>query len=317
MDYAVIAYYHFFHVEDPHAEAKSHKAFLASLEGKGRIYFAEEGVNAQLALHKKHLNAYYQYLQNDSRYEGVDIKIQWFDEPPFAKLTVKGKKQLVALDRKVDLSNRGEYMTPTEWKEQLESKDANTVVIDVRNNYESAIGHFSGAIKPDVATFREFNQWLEDFKKEHDPKTTKLMTYCTGGIRCEIFSPLLKEAGYEHVYQLKGGVIRYGEEKGDTHWEGKLFVFDDRLVIPLDTMKENTIGSCHFCSKAADTYYNCANMDCNALFVACSDCISNTSGCCGTHCQHTGRVRAFDSTTRVKPFRKLAHDEKLALSSGK
>jgi UPF0176 protein len=313
MDFAVIAYYHFFSIENPQKEAMEHKAFLASLGAKGRIYFAKEGINAQLALHKEHLDRYLQYLEADPRYSGVDIKIQWFDEPPFAKLTVKGKEQLVALDCKVDLSKRGEYMNPTDWEKRLETKDPHTVVVDVRNNYESGIGHFEGALRPDVETFREFTTWLEAFKKEYDPKTTTVMTYCTGGIRCELFSPLLKEAGYENVYQLQGGVIRYGEEKGDSHWLGKLFVFDDRLVIPLDNMRQNTISQCHKCSEAADTYYNCANMDCNTLFVSCSCCIKETSGCCSPDCQEKGRVRPFDAEARVRPFRKLDHEQKAGL----
>lgn len=313
MNYAVIAYYHFFSVENPQKEAEAHKAFLSNLDGKGRIYFAPEGINAQLALHKDHLEAYWDFLEEDPRYQDVDIKVQWFDELPFAKLTVKAKKQLVALDRPVDLSLRGKYLSPEEWAERMESNDPNTVIIDVRNNYESAIGHFEGAIQPDVETFREFTTWLEEFKKEYDPKTTRVMTYCTGGIRCELFSPLMKEAGYEDVFQLKGGVIRYGEEKGDRHWKGKLFVFDDRLVVPLDSMKENVISECHHCKKAEDTYYNCANMDCNALFVSCKCCIKETRGCCSEKCKADGRVRAFDAEARYRPFRKLPFAEKQAL----
>jgi UPF0176 protein len=315
MDYAVIAYYHFFSIENPQKEAEEYKIFLASLGGKGRVYFAHEGVNAQLAVHKDQLPIYEEYLNRDSRYEGVDVKVQYFDEAPFAKLTVKAKKQLVALDCKVDLSKRGEYITSEQWARRIEAKDPKTVILDVRNNYESAIGHFEGAIQPDVATFREFTSWLEDFKKEYDPKTTTVLSYCTGGIRCELFSPLMKEAGYDKVYQLKGGVIRYGEEQGDRHWNGKLFVFDDRLVVSLDNMKDNVINACKFCHQPEDTYYNCANMDCNDLFVACPSCIKEAKGCCCKNCLETGRVRYFDPEARYRPFRKLPFDEKKALSS--
>lgn len=315
MEYAVIAYYHFFEIENPEQEAKIHKEFLETINGRGRIYFASEGVNAQLALHRDSLDAYKEFLSRDPRFSGADIKVQYFDEPPFAKLTVKSREQLVALDKKVDLSKRAEYISPEDWAKVIEEQDENTIIIDVRNNYESEIGHFEGAIKPDLENFREFVELAENLKKSYDAKKTRILTYCTGGIRCELFTPLLKEQGFEEVYQLHGGVIKYGEKLGDKHWHGKLFVFDDRLAVPLDQAhEENRISHCCFCHQEADQYFNCANMDCNALFIACSDCIKEHQGCCGSECIEHGRVRTFDPDQRSRPFRKLSFEEKQAIS---
>lgn len=313
MKYKVLAYYLFKPIDDPLKEAERHKKFLETLDSKGRIYVGKDGVNAQCSVKDTDLEAYLDWLQGDPLYSDVPVKIHEWHEHPFAKLTVKMRKQLVAVDREVDLSKRGEYLTPKLWRETLENKDPDTLVIDVRNNYESDVGHFEGAIKPDIETFREFPEFARDLAQKCDPKKTKLMIYCTGGIRCEIYAPILIEQGFEKIYQLKGGVIQYGLDEGSKHWNGKLFVFDDRLVVPIANDKEETIATCHFCAKSADAYYNCANMDCNKLFTACPDCASAHKGCCSTACMSEGRVRAFSSDKYPKPFRKLPHNEKEAL----
>ena len=141
------------------------------------------------------------------------------------------------------------------------------------------------------------------------------MMYCTGGIRCELYSALLKDEGFETVYQLKGGVIQYGLQEGKQHWRGKLFVFDDRMVVPISGDNDEVISKCRFCDEKSDTYYNCANMDCNELFIACPKCVSARKACCSENCLEHGRVRAFHSDARPKPFRKLSKDQKSAPTS--
>jgi UPF0176 protein len=210
----------------------------------------------------------------------------------------------------VDFSERGAHLSPAEWKKELDAQDENTIMIDVRNAYESKVGKFKGAIVPPLDTFREFPQFVEQLKQKYDVKKTKVIMYCTGGIRCEFFSPLVKKAGFENVYQLEGGVIKYGLQEGKEHWEGKLFVFDDRMVIPICEENQEIISSCSFCGVASDTFYNCANMDCNELFLACPSCIEEKKGCCCGVCLQTGRVRGFAKTAHPKPFRKLSFEEK-------
>lgn len=313
MEYRVLAYYVFTPMGDPVVEVKRQREILTSLDGRARIYISEEGVNAQLSLPASNVEAYIDWLHLDPRYQEAEVKLHEWPEHAFAKLTVKVRRELVAVDRKIDLSKRGAYLTPSQWKAKLEEKDSDTILIDVRNNYESDVGYFEGAILPDLETFRGFPGYAKHLAETVDTKKTKVMMYCTGGIRCELYSALLKEEGFDTVYQLKGGVIQYGLQEGKEHWRGKLFVFDDRMVVPISQDNEEIISHCKFCNEKSDTYYNCANMDCNELFIACPKCAEREKGCCCPKCLSEGRVRAFVSSERPKPFRKLSYDEKVTL----
>ncbi len=315
MEYNVIAYYIIRSVEDPLEEVKAHKNFLSTLDARGRIYISEAGVNAQLSVAAKDLPAYKAWLKERALYQAVDLKMHDWHDHAFAKLTVKYRKELVAMGMEADFSQRGEHISPKEWKARLDARDENTIVIDVRNSYEAKVGLFEGAIVPPLETFREFPEFVETLKKTYDPKKTKVMMYCTGGIRCEFFSPLMKKAGFENVYQLEGGVIKYGLKEGKEHWKGKLFVFDDRLVVPICEENKETISNCIFCGRESDVFYNCANMDCNELFLACPSCLEEKKGCCSSKCLETGRVRAFAKDPHPKPFRKLSFEEKQKLSA--
>lgn len=313
MEYRVLAYYVFTSIESPEAEVKRHKDFLHTLDGRARIYISSEGINAQLSLPTANVDAYVDWIYADERFREAEIKLHEWPEHAFAKLTVKVRKELVAVDRKIDLSKRGTYLSPSEWKAKLDAQDKETILIDVRNNYESDVGYFEGAILPDLETFRGFPEYAKHLAQTVDTKKTKVMMYCTGGIRCELYSALLKEEGFETVYQLKGGVIQYGLQEGKKHWRGKLFVFDDRMVVPISQDNDEVISVCKFCGEKSDTYYNCANMDCNALFLSCSKCVQEREGCCSSKCQTEGRVREFALDVHPKPFRKLSRDEKARL----
>src|SRR6185437_4480240 len=230
-----------------------------------------------------------------------------YHEQVFPRATVKLRPQLVAMDTEVDLSLTGAHLNAEEWNEMLQNRDDDTLLIDVRNDYEWELGHFEGAQLPELEQFREFPRYARELKEHRDLKKTKVMMYCTGGIRCELYSALLKQEGFEHVYQLDGGVIKYGLEKGSSNWKGKLFVFDDRLSIPISEKEEGSIIShCRMCGIASDTYHNCANVDCNELFIACPDCAETMKGCCQAECQSAPRVRAFEKRDRPKPFRRLS-----------
>ncbi len=130
------------------------------------------------------------------------------------------------------------------------------------------------------------------------------MMYCTGGIRCELYSPILREMGFEKLYQLQGGVINYGLQEGNRHWKGKLFVFDDRLAISIDGKESEPIAQCTHCLTSEDTYYNCANMDCNELFICCPSCVQVYHGCCAYSCMQATRLRPLDGKSGNKPFRR-------------
>ncbi|MCH9620971.1 MAG: hypothetical protein S4CHLAM20_03830 [Chlamydiia bacterium] len=315
MEIAVIAYYVIKEIDDPMQKIKTHKKFLESIDCKGRIYIGNEGVNAQISVAKKDLDKYLDFLKEDPLYESADIKIHEDTEHRFAKLIVKFREQIVALDEKVDFENRGDYITPEEWEKKLDEKDENTIIIDVRNNYESEVGHFDGALKPDKKTFREFIEYADNLAKMADKEKKTVLMYCTGGIRCEFYSPLMKERGFKNVHQLKGGVIAYGLQRGSKHWKGKLFVFDDRLVVPISKDNNEVISKCKFCGELSDIFYNCANMDCNDLFLSCKKCAEDMKGCCSEGCIKAPRVREMDKAEgRPTPFRKLSFEEKQSLS---
>lgn len=315
--YVVFAYYHFLTppdvLENVESYIKHHKKFLETKDAKGRIYINEQGINGQMSIHEKDAESYIAWLHSHPVFKNVEIKVHLHNEHAFAKLTVKYRKQLVALDAEVDLRLIGQHLSSGEWKDMLDKKDPDTILIDVRNDYEWKVGHFEGAILPELETFRDFSDYIEHLKKLYDAKKTKVMMYCTGGIRCELYSALMKQKGFDTIYQLQGGVIKYGLEEGVKHWKGKLFVFDDRMVVPISKDQAAPISQCYQCHQPSDTYYNCANMDCNALFLSCPECVKNMKGCCCEKCTHETRVRSFEPRANPKPFRKLPFDEKKAL----
>jgi len=303
MQYWILAYYAIEPIEDPRAEVVRHKEFFNGKDFRGRIYLSEQGINGQASGSAESAQEYMDWLRSDPRFSSVPFKIHPAKEHAFPKMTVKYRKQLVAIDCEVDFSKRGESLSPSAWKKMLEKRGPETLLLDVRNDYEWKAGHFEGAELPQLEQFRHFPGYAKRLKKERDPKAPVMM-YCTGGIRCEYYSAVLKQEGFEKVYQLDGGVIQYALEEGSDLWKGKLFVFDDRLVVPLDE-KGGTISVCSYCKNPNDVYYNCANMDCNALFFCCLDCLRAHQGCCSDGCR-TGRVRPFKES--AKPFRKMACD---------
>jgi UPF0176 protein len=316
MDIIMIAYYVIERIENPKEVIKRHKSFLQGIDSKGRIYIGKQGVNAQLSVARVDLKKYLDFLKSDPLYYSADIKLHEDSVHRFAKLTVKERDQIVALDQEVNFTYRGEYISPEDWNKKLDERDENTIIIDVRNNYESDVGYFEGALKPDKRTFREFIEYadkLADVTENKDDKT--VLMYCTGGIRCEFYSPLMKERGFKNVFQLKGGVIAYGLDQGKKHWRGKLFVFDDRLVVPICEDNTEIISKCKFCHGPSDIFYNCANMDCNDLFLSCKKCAKEHKGCCCQACMTDGRVREMDSSNeRPTPFRKIPFDQKQRIS---
>ncbi len=304
--YSILAYYLFTPVANPQAEVAAHHAFFTSRDVTSRIYISEQGINGQMSASLADGEAYMEWLKAKPEFAAIQFKIQPHHEHVFPRTTVKYRQQLVALDQEVNLQQRGDYLSPAEWKAMLEADEA-PLLLDVRNDYEWKLGHFEGAVSPPCTTFRDFLNFAEQLKSRTDPQNTPVMMYCTGGIRCELFSSVLKEKGFQKVYQLEGGVINYGKKQGDAHWLGKLFVFDDRLAVPLEEHSTApVIGKCHHCDAPNETYHNCANMDCNELFLCCSNCVREWKGCCQEACVTAPRVRPYHQVSH-KPFRKSHH----------
>lgn len=302
MDYNVLLYYHFTKVSDPKAFAKQHKSFCKDLGIKGRIYVSDEGINGTIAGTPIQTEAYKNHLRLQAGFEAIEFKEDPCDYVPFAKLTCKTRKEIVSLhvDEPLDPKDGGNRLQPDEWKKVLES-DEEHIILDVRNNYEYEIGHFENAIKIDEENFYDFKYWLDRFEW---PKEKKVLMYCTGGIRCEKFSVLMKKKGWEDVNQLHGGIINYGHKEQGKHWKGKCFVFDDRLTVPINPESKEAISRCEITGEPADTYLNCANMDCNKLFICSVEGAKKYEGCCSEDCMHSDRKRPFDPEQPFRPFRK-------------
>jgi UPF0176 protein len=262
--------------------------FLAwnPLDVLGRIYVAHEGINAQLSLpadcfydFKKSIEVY-DFMQNLR----MNIAVEQ-DDFSFLKLTIKVRDKIVAdgvTDETFDASNIGIHLKAKEFNDLLE--DPNAIVVDMRNHYESEIGHFKNAIKPDVDTFRESLPIIEEQLAEHK-QDKKLLMYCTGGIRCEKASAYFKHKGFENVYQLEGGIIEYTRqvkaEGLESKFIGKNFVFDHRLG---ERITEDIVSNCHQCGTPCDVHTNCANEGCHLLFIQCENCSNAMQGCCSTDC---------------------------------
>jgi len=251
----------------------------------GRIYVAHEGINAQFSVPTNNLQNLIDYLNTDERFKNMPLKIAVEDDgKSFYKLAIKVRNKIVADgldDDSYDVTNVGKHLTAKEFNNAMENTD--TIVVDMRNQYESEIGHFKGAITPDVDTFREELPLVVNQLK--DKKDKKILLYCTGGIRCEKASAYFKHHGFEDVNQLHGGIIDYAkqvkEQALENKFVGKNFVFDDRLG---ETISGEVISKCHQCGNAADTHTNCANAECHLLFIQCESCKQKMKNCCSNRC---------------------------------
>lgn len=253
----------------------------------GRIYVANEGINAQLSLPAQNFNAFKRFLDSINFLEHVRLNIAVEqDSKSFLKLKVKVRHKIVAdglNDTTFDVTNKGVHVDAQTFNDLIE--DPNAVLVDMRNHYESEIGHFKNAITPDVDTFRDSLDIIEDNLKNHK-EDKKLVMYCTGGIRCEKASAYYKHKGFKNVYQLEGGIIEYtrqvSEQQLDNKFIGKNFVFDHRRS---ERISEDVIANCHQCGNPCDTHVNCANEACHLLFIQCKSCATKLENCCSTECQ--------------------------------
>jgi len=251
----------------------------------GRVYIAREGINAQMSVPEQNLEEFLLQLNSISALAEMPIKYAIVDDgKSFYKLTIKVRPKIVAdgLDHdKYDLSKVGKHLSALEFHELAGTPE--TVVIDMRNHYESEIGRFENAVCPDADTFKDAIQMvIRDFDSQ---KNKKILLYCTGGIRCEKASSFLLHSGFTDVSQLYGGIIEYAQQIKHlgltSKFIGKNFVFDERLG---ETIDGQVISHCHQCGKPADTHVNCANNDCHLLFIQCTECAARYEKCCSEEC---------------------------------
>ncbi len=258
---------------------------LNQLNVFGRIYLASEGINAQVSVPENNWNLFIALLNSFQQFKDIDLKIAVEDDgKSFYKLIVRIREKIVGdglNDKFFDVTNVGKHLSAKEFNEAMQLPE--TVVVDMRNHYESEVGHFKNAICPDADTFRQELPIVLDLLK--DKKENKILLYCTGGIRCEKASAFLRHHGFEDVNQLNGGIIHYARqikaEGLESQYIGKNFVFDDRMG---ERITEDIISTCHQCGNPSDRHVNCANDDCHLLFIQCESCTEQNKGCCTPQC---------------------------------
>lgn len=281
-----ISFYQYFPIADLQAFRDELYKALHDLNVFGRIYVAEEGINAQISVPDSNFEALKSYLYSIEPLHGLRLNIAVDDDgKSFWVLKVKVREKIVADgidDPHFDMRNRGKYVTAEEFN-QLTS-DPETIVVDMRNHYEYEVGHFDGAIEVPSDTFKEQLPMAADMLK--DAKDKNIIMYCTGGIRCEKASAFMLHQGFKNVFHLEGGIIHYAnqirEKELPNRFRGKNFVFDNRLG---ERITEEIIAKCHQCGNPADTHVNCANEGCHLLFIQCDECAQKYQGCCSTQCQ--------------------------------
>ncbi|KAM3702965.1 hypothetical protein ACJW31_04G062400 [Castanea mollissima] len=332
-EFVVVNFYRFVFIKDPAAEVARHLSFLKDLDIHGRVYLNEQGINAQYSGPAKDALLYVEWLREDDRFSDMLVQIsQAINGHAFPKLKLRYKPSLVQLEGGIshlpllDPSIRATPLAPSEWRKRLEAVNeineasneniiTEHILLDVRNGYEWDIGHFQGARRPYVDCFRSTSFGLsetEDIASDPlanvDKEKTDILMYCTGGIRCDVYSTILRQQGFQNLYTLKGGVSHYLKNEGPAEWVGNLFVFDSRLSLPPSAYKpksmvkvskgelvskNNPFARCYICGSQVSElrHRNCANLDCNLLFLCCKDCVKDFRGCCCVNCITAPRLR--------------------------
>ena len=286
VDRRTLSFYKYHHIEDPKIFRDELYTLFDSLEVLGRIYVATEGINAQISVPTEKFEAFKKELFSISFLNGIRLNVAVDDNgKSFFKLKILVRKKIVADgldDSAFDVTDSGVHVSAQEFNQLADNP--NTLIIDMRNHYESEVGHFKNAICPDVDTFREELQIAEDLMTEHKDKN--LLMYCTGGIRCEKASAWMKYKGFKNVFQLDGGIIEYArqvKEQGlENKFIGKNFVFDERLG---ERITEDIISVCHQCGNPCDDHTNCKNDGCHLLFIQCEACAKEFNNCCSQECK--------------------------------
>ena len=286
-----LSFYQYAHIPNPQLFRDHLYLLLDSLEVFGRIYIAKEGVNAQISVLQDEWEKFRSTISTIDFLKGIRLnKAIQDDGKSFYKLKIKIRDKIVAdglNDASFDVTDKGTHVNAERFNQLADQDD--TVIVDMRNHYESEVGHFKEAITPDVETFRESLPIVEEMLKPHQDKN--IIMYCTGGIRCEKASAYFKHKGFDKVHQLEGGIIEYARQVNELGLEnkfvGKNFVFDERLG---ERISEEVISKCHQCGQVCDDHTNCANDACHILFIQCAECKEQYESTCSIKCKDFNRL---------------------------
>lgn len=307
-----ISFYKYHYITDPKQFRDELYMRWSELGVLGRIYVADEGINAQLSVPTEQLELFKAHLESIDFLKGNRLNVAVDDDgKSFFKLAIKVRKKIVAdgiTDPEFDVTRIGKHLKAEEFNALTEQDDV--IIVDMRNHYESEVGHFENAILPDVVSFRE--QLPKVAAMLDNQKDKPVVMYCTGGIRCEKASAYMLYRGFKEVYQLEGGIIHYANQVKQqglkNKFHGKNFVFDERLG---ESISSEVISKCHQCGAPCDTHTNCANMACNLLFIQCPACKARTHNCCSDECTHIALLPEEEQKAlrKGKNFGRLVFDK--------
>lgn len=288
--YQVLLYYKFVCIDDPEDFVRTHEALCRDLGLRGRILVAPEGLNGTVSGSPDACSAYMQAMHSDARFADMSFKIDDVEDHVFRKLFVRARPELVTFRTDAPDPNvrTGRHLSPREFHEMMQRPDV--VILDGRTGYEYDLGHFRGAIRPEVDSFREFPTWI----REHmtDARKRPILTYCTGGIRCEKLTAFMLDEGFDEVYQLDGGIVSYGKDEDvrGALWDGRCYVFDERISVDINhTDDRRIVGRCHHCGTPTEQYVNCANLDCHKQHLSCPVCEERFVRSCSEECMNAPR----------------------------
>ncbi|OIN57312.1 oxygen-dependent tRNA uridine(34) hydroxylase TrhO [Arsenicibacter rosenii] len=290
--YRVLLYYCYTPIENPEQFRDEHHRLCLDLNLLGRIIIAPEGLNGTVSGLPDDCEKYMQAVKADPRFEALEFKVEEHDDHAFKKLHVRLKEEIVNSDLPVNpLEQTGKHLEPDEFLKLKDDPDV--VLVDMRSNYEHSVGKFKGAITFDMENLRELPEHVHEI--EH-LKDKKIITYCTGGIKCEKASAYLLSRGFENVYQLHGGIIKYGLEAGGEDFDGKCYVFDNRVAVDVNQVNPAVISTCYRCGTTTDRMINCASPVCNNHVTLCEACGWEHQGTCSDDCKQDPQLRAYDGT---------------------
>jgi len=273
----IILYYGFAPLEDPEAIRLWQKNMCENFNLKGRILISAHGINGTLGGAISDLKKYISRTKEYPAFKKIDFKWSEGTRDDFPKLSVKVRDEIVTFKVPDEIKvgpkgivGGGKHLTPEQIHELVDARGDEVTFFDGRNAFEAEIGRFKNAVVPDTDTTRDFISEIESGKYDH-LKEKPIVTYCTGGIRCEVLSTLMVNRGFKEVYQIKGGIVRYGERYGDSGlWEGSLYVFDKRMVVNF-TQDAKTLGSCEKCGESTNKFFNCSHLACRKLILLCDE----------------------------------------------
>ncbi len=316
-NYQTLLYYCYSHIEDAERFAAEHLQFCRSLGLVGRIIVADEGLNGTVSGTPDACRDYMDAIHADARFAHTDFKIDDVDEPTFIKMHCRYKPEIVhsgLRDPKVidPTQQTGKHLEPADFLEMKDRDDV--VVLDVRSNYEHSVGRFKNAVTLDIENFREFPEKIDELAQYKDKK---ILTYCTGGIKCEKASALLLKEGFKDVYQLHGGIIKYGKEVGGKDFEGQCYVFDNRVTVDVNRVNPTVVSTCRNCGTTTARMVNCANPECNEHYTQCEACGLQLEGSCSEACRQHPRKRPYDGTGYYVKIPQPVNFEKINKRNGK